>query len=258
MKKCEPASTSLGIKEQDAAIKLELQKNYSKESIYKANVNYVGFGVSSDLKLRKNDIVGVIKKADPCGNPNNWFVDNGSALLFFFVVEILQNSTEFLFIVVKGIMPSSILQKFDNIDIKNQNDFSHDVGTVTIITDSLKVNYTHHKERRQSTTSNDSFEEDEPPQPLPNPQPSLTVTEYCTALYNFDALDSNTLTISEGEKLKVVQKNDDNLNSEWWLVEKENKTIGYVPSNYVEIINNNNNLDLTSSASSDMNASAII
>ena len=80
MKKCEPASTGMGIQEQDAAIKLQLQKSYSKENIYKANVNYVGFGINSDLKLRKNDIVGVIKKSDPCGNPSNWFVDNGSKL----------------------------------------------------------------------------------------------------------------------------------------------------------------------------------
>ena len=35
-------------------------------------------------------------------------------------------------------MPSSILQQFDNIDIKNQNDFSQDVGTVSIIANSLK------------------------------------------------------------------------------------------------------------------------
>ena len=58
-------------------------------------------------------------------------------------------------------MPSSILQQFDNIDIKNQNDFSQDIGTVSIITESLKVNYKH-KERQESLTSNDSFEEGEP------------------------------------------------------------------------------------------------
>ena len=51
---------------------------YGKENIYKANANFVGFGISSDLKLRKNEIVGVIKKSDPCGNDFNWFVDNGS------------------------------------------------------------------------------------------------------------------------------------------------------------------------------------
>jgi hypothetical protein len=151
-------------------------------------------------------------------------------------------------------MPSSILQQFDNIDIKNQNDFSQDVGTVSIIANSLKVNYKH-KERQESLTSNDSFEEGESGQPNEKIIP-LNNTEYCVALYNFDALDSNTLTISEGEKLKIVQKNDDNLNSEWWLVEKEDQIVGYVPSNYVEAISNN--LDLTSSASSDMNASAII
>jgi hypothetical protein len=75
------SKSTLGIQEQDASIKLQLQKNYSKENIFKASVNYVGFGINSDLKLRKNDIVGVIKKSDPCGNQNNWFVDNGSKSL---------------------------------------------------------------------------------------------------------------------------------------------------------------------------------
>ena len=42
------------------------------------NNDTVILGINSDLKFRKNDIVGVVKKSDPCGNPNNWFVDNGS------------------------------------------------------------------------------------------------------------------------------------------------------------------------------------
>jgi len=54
----------------------------------KAIEKYSGFGINNDLSLDKDDIVGVIKKSDPCGNPSNWFVDNG---------------------LVKGIVVSSIL-----------------------------------------------------------------------------------------------------------------------------------------------------
>lgn len=103
-------------------------------------------------------------------------------------------------------------------------------------------------------------------------------------MYNFETLDDNTLTIIEGERLKIIQMHDDNLNSEWWLVEKnESNKIGYVPSNYVRLCeavvstsdcstssssikissnidNNNLNYNETSlnSNDSDLNASAII
>ena len=40
------------------------------------------------------------------------------------------------------------------------------------------------------------------------------------ALYTFEALDETTLTVIEGEKLKILQKHDDNMNDEWWLLEK--------------------------------------
>jgi hypothetical protein len=88
-------------------------------------------------------------------------------------------------------------------------------------------------------------------------------------LYNFEALDSNTLSVNEGEKMKIVQRHDDNLNNEWWLVEKgDSKKVGYVPSNYIELLSDrmlgsmfkdNDNLEFsTNSNDSDINATAII
>lgn len=54
------------------------------------------------------------------------------------------------------------------------------------------------------------------------------------------------MTVYEGENLKILQKHDDNMNDEWWLLEKvlvagqqiaQNTMIrGYVPSNYVQLI----------------------
>jgi len=64
-------------------------------------------------------------------------------------------------------------------------------------------------------------------------------------LYTFESLDETTLSVKEGENLKILQKHDDNLNEEWWLLEKvsdndsattEPKMRGYVPSNYVQPI----------------------
>jgi hypothetical protein len=60
-------------------------------------------------------------------------------------------------------------------------------------------------------------------------------------LYTFEAIDETTLSVSEGEKLKILQKHDDNFNHEWWLLEKVDSSKhfahrGYVPFNYVEIV----------------------
>ena len=73
------------------------------------------------------------------------------------------------------------------------------------------------------------------------------ILKYCRVLYTFESLDETTLTITEGENLKILQKHDDNLNDEWWLVEKiidkitddmspDMRIRGYVPSNYVQLI----------------------
>ena len=80
--------------------------------MYKACLSYSGFGITSELILDIDDIVGVLKKADPCGNATNWFVDNGSTLksyqLFFYIII----KYFLLFIVVKGIISSDILKPF--------------------------------------------------------------------------------------------------------------------------------------------------
>ena len=89
-------------------------------------------------------------------------------------------------------------------------------------------------------------------------------------LYTFDALDESTLSVIEGEYLKVIQKHDDNMNEEWWLLERlseesstndsltnENKTSlnkdrGYVPSNYIKLLNNDEIINLTVIQSGEM------
>lgn len=46
--------------------------------------------------------------------------------------------------------------------------------------------------------------------------------------------DTNQISIMEGESLKVQQKHDDAGNVEWWLVEKLNGEVGYVPASYLK------------------------
>ena len=62
-------------------------------------------------------------------------------------------------------------------------------------------------------------------------------------------MDEATLTVKEGELLKILQKHDDNKNEEWWLLAREKRMLlnsneirGYVPSNYVELIKDRSKL----------------
>jgi hypothetical protein len=63
---------------QNEEIRNKLLRTYKKEDLFKAHYKYSGFGITGELTLEIDDIVGVLKKADPCGNTKNWFVDNGS------------------------------------------------------------------------------------------------------------------------------------------------------------------------------------
>jgi predicted sugar kinase len=75
--------------QQSEIVRTKIISMYPKNSIYKSIKQHVGFGITNDLTLNIGDIVGVIKRGDPTGNNENWFVDNGSKshiqyrLLFF-------------------------------------------------------------------------------------------------------------------------------------------------------------------------------
>lgn len=54
-----------------------MQSSYPPHMLYYANSDYDAVDVY-DLSLRKGDVVGVIKKQDPMGSKNRWFVHNGA------------------------------------------------------------------------------------------------------------------------------------------------------------------------------------
>lgn len=55
--------------------------------------------------------------------------------------------------------------------------------------------------------------------------------EACVVLYDFEAGGDDELTVSEGENLTIVEKEND----EWWLVRNSRGQEGVVPAQYVEI-----------------------
>ena len=56
-------------------------------------------------------------------------------------------------------------------------------------------------------------------------------------LFTFDANSDAELSVEEGELVWLLKSHDLTGNSEWWLVEKEGGTKGFVPASYLEINN---------------------
>jgi hypothetical protein len=160
---------------QDATLKAKLRFMYKKEDLLEAKKDYHGKGLDGEIHINKGDLIGIIKRDDPNGDLNNWFIDNGK---------------------IKAIIPKEILE-------------------------------TQKIERQCSNESvSNSFVED-----------NSNIKNYCLVLYDFNAIDSNTLNVKTGDKLVVLKLHDDNNNNEWCLCENElTNECGYVPSNYIEIV----------------------
>ena len=57
-----------------------LSRSYAPDALYVAlHAVQAQPGDPMGLTLREGDLVAIIKRADPMGNPNRWFVDSGAA-----------------------------------------------------------------------------------------------------------------------------------------------------------------------------------
>ena len=81
-------SRAMSSLKQTNEIRAKLMQENRREDLYKVIRKYSGFGITKDLVLEINDLVHVIKKTDPCGNLNNWFVDNGSKLNLYLYLSL--------------------------------------------------------------------------------------------------------------------------------------------------------------------------
>ena len=62
--------------------KRALLKKYRPENLFIATRDIPAHNVA-DLACRSNDILGVIKRQNPMGEANVWFVDNGGELVIY-------------------------------------------------------------------------------------------------------------------------------------------------------------------------------
>uniref|UniRef100_UPI0037E8DFAB dynamin-binding protein isoform X3 n=1 Tax=Semicossyphus pulcher TaxID=241346 RepID=UPI0037E8DFAB len=85
--------------------------------------------------------------------------------------------------------------------------------------------------QKRSAYSRDEYIEPEP-EPEPEQDSELDGHQIYYALYSFDARCANELSISANQQLRILEFQDMNGNSDWWLGEAGGRQ-GYVPSNYI-------------------------
>ncbi|XP_029933395.1 dynamin-binding protein isoform X3 [Myripristis murdjan] len=83
------------------------------------------------------------------------------------------------------------------------------------------------RSQRKSPHSRDDYIE-----PQPEPESELDGHQIYYALYSFSARCANELSISANQRVRILEFQDMNGNSEWWLGEAGGRR-GYVPSNYI-------------------------
>ncbi|XP_041829614.1 dynamin-binding protein isoform X2 [Melanotaenia boesemani] len=85
--------------------------------------------------------------------------------------------------------------------------------------------------QRKSAYTREEFIEPDP-EPEPEQDDKLDSHQIYYALYAFNARCANELSISANQRLRILEFQDMNGNSEWWLGEAGGRR-GYVPSNYI-------------------------
>ncbi|XP_076007989.1 dynamin-binding protein isoform X2 [Genypterus blacodes] len=86
-------------------------------------------------------------------------------------------------------------------------------------------------DHKKSPQYRDEYIEPEP-EPEPECEAELDGHQIYYAIYSFSARCDNELTISANQRLRILEFQDLNGNSEWWLGEAGGRK-GYVPSNYI-------------------------
>uniref|UniRef100_A0AAQ5YJK0 Dynamin-binding protein n=1 Tax=Amphiprion ocellaris TaxID=80972 RepID=A0AAQ5YJK0_AMPOC len=238
---------------------------YGPEKLFQAERNF-NAAQDLDVSILEGDLVGVIKQQDPMGSHNRWLIDNGVTKGFVYssflkpynprrshsdVSIESQSSNE------SGYGGSSPV--FSRQNSNSTLTFNQETATVSFSTSqpqsqssphpSLDSRYGHTEKscssyqwrngdsssQKKCTYSREEYIEPEPEPELESEldghQVRFSSTIYY-ALYSFNARCANELSISANQQLRILEFQDMNGNSEWWLGEAGGRR-GYVPSNYI-------------------------
>ncbi|KAJ8679503.1 hypothetical protein QAD02_015290 [Eretmocerus hayati] len=198
--------------------------NYPPNKLYVATKSVSG-GTPLDLSVTRGTIVGVIKTQNPMGDTSKWFVDSG-AMKGFMESQYLEPSVEAKLIeeTARAVTPdnSGDLMLLDSPVKEASKRYSADLHSLSSDTsDEQNDNPPNYESIVDSKPETRQLYENFPDQ-------------FVYAIFDFHEPGlPGTLSITEGQALKVLMKHDQKNNPQWWLVENRSGGKGYVPYNYV-------------------------
>uniref|UniRef100_A0AAZ3PUB9 Dynamin-binding protein n=1 Tax=Oncorhynchus tshawytscha TaxID=74940 RepID=A0AAZ3PUB9_ONCTS len=228
-----------------------LLARYGPEKLFQAERNF-NAAQELDVSILVGDMVGVIKQQDPMGSNNRWLIDNGVSKGFVYssflkpynqrrsqsdVSIESQSSNESGY---GGSSPVFSRQNSNSTLTFNQETSAVSFSTAPHTSHSsprpnLDLNQdptlsrrTHH---RDTPSPNHDFTDPEV-EPKPELESELDGHQIYYAIYSFTARCANELSISANQRVRILEFQDMNGNSEWWLGEAGGRR-GYIPSNYI-------------------------
>ncbi|NXP83052.1 DNMBP protein, partial [Ramphastos sulfuratus] len=251
-------------------IRAALLARYPPDSLFQADRNF-NAAQDLDVSLLEGDIVGVIKKKDPMGSQNRWLIDNGVTKGFVYSSFLKPyNQRRSQSDVSVGSHSSNESEHSSSSPQSNTTlTFSPSAGAVTFtqktLQDSASVEHPYQSSQATSETDSSSLQlgsgdrtatsqhryshlelgcSGHPTKAHLRPVPSVEDrdsglessesegNQIYYALYTFKGRNTNELSVSANQRLRILQFEDITGNREWWLAEAHGKQ-GYVPSSYI-------------------------
>ncbi|XP_013387330.1 dynamin-binding protein [Lingula anatina] len=211
------------VSSQTESQRMSVRQQYPSDKLYTVTQTQSSRDAMS-ISLAEGDIVGVIKEQDPMGNKDKWFVDNGA---------------------IKGFVPSNSLAPFASSSPYPSPERPR-ASTPSFPTDLMELSPTQPSMKRQESEDflseldkfSDMYEQYEKEheaqgyEGYTNPTLSAQVPQYYYAQYQFEARNSNEISLREGQPVTVLQKYDEQGNPDWWMVDIDGVQ-GYAPANYL-------------------------
>uniref|UniRef100_A0A8C7DMH2 Dynamin-binding protein n=1 Tax=Oncorhynchus kisutch TaxID=8019 RepID=A0A8C7DMH2_ONCKI len=240
-----------------------LLARYGPEKLFQAERNF-NAAQELDVSILVGDMVGVIKQQDPMGSNNRWLIDNGVSKGFVYSSFLKpynqRRSQSDVSIESQSSNESGYGGSSPVFSRQNSNStltFNQETSAVSFSTaphtshssprSNLDLNQdptlsrrTHHRDtpspNRNPADSprNPSNHRDllDPAEPKPELESELDGHQIYYAIYSFTARCANELSISANQRVRILEFQDMNGNSEWWLGEAGGRR-GYIPSNYI-------------------------
>ncbi|XP_014675165.1 PREDICTED: dynamin-binding protein-like [Priapulus caudatus] len=185
-----------------------VQSHYPAEDLYAARRDYRPAGDQQfHLAVSEGDVVGVVVRKDPMGNDADWFVDAGGAkgllphALLTALTEILRGAA-----VAAPPSYDDVLEADAAVAPPPAYESPDDGGAP----------------RGKAAEAVDDGREEE-----------WEEQAFCYALYGFEAMGEDQLSMTKRQVLSIVRRADEDGNTEWWRLRSQDGDEGFVPANYV-------------------------